>query len=243
MIGLLRAVRQYPRRAPLTFAYVILLFAGHIVVKNWLHPETEAELYRYISTNLENLQDHPITTLFGSLLFFDGTLTPDLSDSDSVLYFVGTFFTLGLGVCCFLAWAESRWGTLRAYAMFIGAHVVTTLVVAVVIVVALENSWYPPEVRQSTDYGISYGAQAVSALGILALPLWARIPWGLWVLTSPLIGLTWVGPLPDFSTIGHILAAIFGFALAAVLTSAQRRARIAARASDEAHHSASSSLT
>lgn len=103
--GLLRAVRGYPRRAPLTLAYVCLLLVGHAWVGHGLSADRAATVLGYVSTNLDNLQDHPLRALLGSALFFDGTLT-DVASTD----FVGTLITLGLGVCCFLAWVEHRWG-------------------------------------------------------------------------------------------------------------------------------------
>ncbi|WP_181799004.1 rhomboid-like protein [Kitasatospora acidiphila] len=214
----LDAVLAYPRRAPLTFAYVCLLLATHAWVEYGMTAERSAELLRYFSTNLDNLRDHPVSALLGSALFFDGTLT----DVTSV-GFGGTFITLGLGVCGCLAWAERRWGGLRAAGTFLLGHIGATLLTAVVIVVALRHGWYPPSVRQADDYGISYGAQSVMAAATIGLPRWSRLPWVLFVLAWPLGGGSdWPGPLPEFSTIGHLLAAALGFALLAVGPVARR---------------------
>ncbi|MER7735524.1 rhomboid-like protein [Streptomyces erythrochromogenes] len=213
----LRAVRGYPRRAPLTLAYVCLLLAGHVWIGLVSSDRADAVL-GYLSTNLDNLRDHPLPALVGSALFFDGTLT-DVSSTD----FVGTLITLGLGVCCFLAWAEARWGKRRAVAVFLGGHVAATLLTAVVITVGLRYGWYPAAVRQSLDYGVSYGAQTVLAAGTLALPRRGRPLWAAFVLAWPLGGLEWNGPLPDFTTVGHLLAALLGFALLAVPAFRRRR--------------------
>ncbi|WP_199810281.1 MULTISPECIES: rhomboid-like protein [unclassified Streptomyces] len=207
----LRAVRAYPRRAPLTLAYVCLLLVGHVWIGQGLSADRAAGVLGHISTNLDNLQDHPLSALLGSVLFFDGTLT-DIASTD----FVGTFITLGLGVCCFLAWVERRWGKRRAVAVFLGGHVAATLLTAVVIIVALRQGWYPTAVRQSLDYGVSYGAQTVLAIGTLALPRRGRLPWAVFVLAWPLGGADWSAPLPDFTTIGHVVAALLGFGLSAV---------------------------
>ncbi|WKV76582.1 hypothetical protein AW27_034090 (plasmid) [Streptomyces sp. PCS3-D2] len=203
-------MRRYPRRAPLTLAYVCLLLAGHAWIGR-VSDERAAAVLGYLSTNLDNLRDHPLAALAGSALFFDGTLT-DVASTD----FVGTLITLGLGVCCFLAWAESRWGKRRAVAVFLGGHVVATLLTAAVITVALRYGWYPAAVRQSLDYGVSYGAQTVLAVGTLALPRRGRLPWAAFVLAWPLGGAEWSGPLPDFTTVGHLTAAVIGFGLLAV---------------------------
>ncbi|MFD6230578.1 rhomboid-like protein [Streptomyces sp. NPDC060232] len=217
----LRALWGYPRRAPLTFAYVCLLLATHAWVGYGLSADRSAGVLGYVSTNPDNLQDHPLSALVGSVLFFDGTLTDVASTG-----FVGTLITLGLGVGCFLAWAEHRWGAPRAMAVFLGGHVAATLLTAVVIAVALRQGWYPPAVRQGLDFGVSYGAQAVLAVGTLALPRWGRLPWAVFVLGWPLGGAEWMaGPLPDFTTVGHLVAAGLGFGLSAVPAFRRQRVR------------------
>ncbi|WP_187405654.1 rhomboid-like protein [Streptomyces sp. WAC05950] len=173
----LRALWGYPRRAPLTLAYVCLLLVTHAWIGYGLSAGRSAGVLGYVSTNPDNLRDHPLSALLGSVLFFDGTLTDVASTG-----FVGTLITLGLGVCCFLAWAERRWGAVRAVAVFLGGHVAATLLTAAVIAVALRQGWYPASVRQELDFGVSYGAQTVLAVGTLALPRWGRLPWVVFVL-------------------------------------------------------------
>ncbi|MEU8586027.1 rhomboid-like protein [Streptomyces sp. NPDC048664] len=215
--GLLRAVRAYPRRAPLTLAYVCVLLACHAWINYGLSAGRAAELLGRVSTNLDNLHAHPVAALLGSVLFFDGTLTDVAS-----VEFAGTLITLGLGVCCFLALAERRWGKRPAVALFLGGHVAATLLTALVIAVALRHGWYPAAVRHDVDFGISYGAQTVMAAGTLALPRRGRLPWALFVLAWPLGGAEWPGPLPDFTTIGHLIAAALGFGVAAVALTRRR---------------------
>ncbi|MFF7993953.1 rhomboid-like protein [Kitasatospora xanthocidica] len=229
---LLRAVLTYPRRSPLTLCYVGLLVLGHVWVEEWLSPDRADALRGYISTNLDNLHDHPVTALFSSALLFDGTLT-DIASTG----FGGTLITLGLGICCCLAWAERRFGRLRAAAVLLGGHIGATLITALVILVALRHGWYPEDVRQDRDYGISYGAQTSLAFATLALPRWARLPWAAFVVGWPLSGDTeWPGPLPDFTTVGHLLSAALGFALAgAAAVTASRRRRADALSTADAH--------
>ncbi|MEU8927480.1 rhomboid-like protein [Kitasatospora sp. NPDC048545] len=233
LLAVLRAVRTYPRRSPLTLCYVGLLVLGHVWVENLLSTDRADALRGYISTNLDNLHDHPVTALFGSALLFDGTLT-DIASTG----FGGTLITLGLGICCCLSWAERRYGGLRAAAVLLGGHIGATLITAVVILIALRHGWYPDSVRQDSDYGISYGAQTSLAFATLALPRWARLPWAAFVLAWPLSGDgEWPGPLPDFTTVGHLLSAGLGFALAgtAALLAARRRRTEAALATADAH--------
>ncbi|MGI5451194.1 rhomboid-like protein [Streptomyces sp. CA-243310] len=233
---LLRAARDYPRRAPLTLTYVCLLLTAHVWIGHGLSADRAAAVLGHVSTNLDNLQDHPLSALLGSALFFDGTLT-DVASTE----FVGTFITLGLGVCCFLARAERRWGKLRSAAVFLGGHVAATLLTAAVIIVALRNGWYPEDVRHTLDYGVSYGAQTVLAISTPALPRRARLPWALFVLAWPLGGAEWSGPLPDFTTVGHLIAAAIGFALPAVPGFRRPRVRASgfpAVTADDGHHRA-----
>ncbi|UXY31953.1 rhomboid-like protein [Streptomyces sp. HUAS TT20] len=220
--GLLRTARTYPRRAPLTVTYVCLLLVSHAWVGYGLSAERATTLLGRLSTNLDNLHDHPVTALLGSVLFFDGSLTDVTS-----IEFVGTFITLGLGVCCFLAWVERRWGKPRAVAVFLGGHIAATLLTVGVVTVALRHGWYPAAVRQASDYGVSYGAQTVMAIGTLALPRRGRLPWAVFVLAWPLGGAEWPGPLPDFTTVGHLLAAVLGFGLVAVPAFRRRRGQAA----------------
>ncbi|MFJ3790711.1 rhomboid-like protein [Kitasatospora sp. NPDC090091] len=203
------AVRAYPRRSPLTFAYVCLLLLTHVWVESVLPADNSAVLLHHVSTNLDNLTDHPLSALFGSALFFDGTLT-DLGSSS----FVSTFITLGIGVAACLAWLEYRLGTARAFGAFLAGHIGATLLTALVITAALGQGWYPESVRQASDFGVSYGAQAVMGAATALLPRRARLPWAAFVLGWPLGGADWSGPLPDFTTVGHLLAAGIGFALA-----------------------------
>lgn len=123
-------------------------------------------------------------------------------------------------------------GKARAAAVFLGGHVAATLLTAVVITVALRHGWYPTAVRQALDYGVSYGAQTVLAIATLALPRWGRLPWAAFVLAWPLGGAEWTGPLPDFTTIGHLVAAALGFGLLGV--PAFRRQRVRATGSSRA---------
>ncbi|OJF14073.1 hypothetical protein BG844_11790 [Couchioplanes caeruleus subsp. caeruleus] len=230
MRGPLRAVREYPRRAPLTFGYVCLLLVGYPWVYYGLSDDRSTTLLGYVSTNLDNLRDHPVTAMLGSVLFIQTTLSDVAS-----LEFVGSLITVGLGICGFLAWAERRWGKARAAAVFLGGHVVATLLTAVVITVGLRNGWYPEAVRQASDYGISYGAQTVLALGTLALPRWGRLHWAVFVLGWALGGAEWDGSVPDFATVGHLIAAVLGFALAAVLAFRRSRDQVAATPSEQVH--------
>jgi hypothetical protein len=208
---LLRTLAAYPSRSPLTFGYVCLLLFTRLWVAYGLPADRSADVLQHVSTNLDNLADHPVTALLGSACFLAGTLTGLTTPG-----FASTVLTFGVGIGWLLARAERRWGAPRAFAVFLGGHVGATLLTAAVITLALRQGWYGDEVRESLDYGISYGAQTVLAVSTAALPRRARPLWVLLLLAWPFGGAEWGdGPLPDFTTLGHLFAALLGFALLA----------------------------
>jgi hypothetical protein len=189
-----------------TTGFVVLLFVAHFCV-DWLLPrDTAAQLLLAVSTNLDNLRHDSIGSLLGSALFFDGTLTNFWS-----LDFVGTLITLGAGVIVCLAWLERRYGPLRAFGIFLVGHVGATLLTALFILLAITKGWYPESIRHTYDFGISYGAQAVLAASSLLLRPILRPFAIVGVLAWPLGGADWIHGVPDFSTVGHLIAAALGF--------------------------------
>ncbi|MEU9488242.1 rhomboid-like protein [Streptomyces decoyicus] len=215
---LARALGTYVSRSPVTAAYAGLLLSTHLWCTAVLSTAQAQRVVLGVSTNLDNLQDRPVRVLAGSMLFFDGTLTEITSEA-----FAGTLITLGLGVIVCLAWLERRYGAGRAYALFVLGHLAATLLTVPLIHVALAHGWYPDSVRHATDFGISYGAETVLATGALLL---RRARWlaAAGVVAWPVLGGDWSGELPDFTTIGHLLAAAVGFVCGAFLLRAARRA-------------------
>jgi hypothetical protein len=216
---------RYLRRNPVTAGYLGLLLATH----PWAD-----RLGPLVSTNLHNLAVDPVGSLVGSALVFDGTLTDIPSEG-----FAGTVITLGFGVAGALAWLERRHGPRRAFTVFTAGHVGATLLTAGVITVALRRGWYPDSIRQASDFGISYGSQAALGAAVLLSrrPRVLRALAAAGVLVWPLAGAGWSGPLPDFTTIGHLFAAGIGFAAGARLRGAAPRAvrgaSVAAPVADE----------
>lgn len=208
---LLRAVARVPREAPLTAVLVVVLLAGHA----WLAVSPGAGRFlAWASTNLDNLADHPVGALAASALVVDGpVLLPD----------AGTIITLGLGVVGALGWIEARHGTARAATVFVVGHVGATLLTAPVVAAGIADGRYDPAVRSALDVGISYGAEAALAAVTVLLARAPRLPRGVWVpwlafvLAWPLADAGWAGLLPDFTTVGHLLAAALGLATGALL--------------------------
>ncbi|MGW2413336.1 rhomboid-like protein [Streptomyces tubercidicus] len=217
-----RALGTYVSRSPVTAGYVGLLPSTHLWCTAVLSTTEAQRVVLGISTHLDNLHDRPLRALAGSMLFFDGTLTEVTSEA-----FAGTLITFGLGVAVCLAWLERRYGPGRAYGIFVLGHVAATLLTVPLIYLALARGWYPDSVRHAPDFGISYGAEAVLATGALLL---RRARWlaAAGVVAWPVLGADWSGVLPDFTTVGHLLAAAIGFICGAFLLRAARRAAPAA---------------
>ncbi|SDZ46524.1 hypothetical protein SAMN05421504_1208 [Amycolatopsis xylanica] len=200
------------RRNPATAGYLAFLLLVHVVAGQALSPDRADGVHRWVSTNLENLGTHPVGSLIGSLLFVNGTLTRFWT-----LEFIGTVITLGIGVGWALARLERRHGPIRAFGAFLLGHVGATLLIAPFIAYAIHHGWYPDTVRTGLDYGISYGAQTALAAATVDLPKRARVFWTLFALAWPLGGAEFVGPVPDFNTIGHLVAAALGFVIGMAL--------------------------
>jgi hypothetical protein len=199
-----RAAAWYLRRNPLTATYLAVLLALDGLVGLALPPATTTRLLRYVSTNLDNLERHPLASLLGSALFLAGSLT----DPDTVM-----LVAAGIGVC--MAWVERRRGAARAAAIFLAGHVGATLATVPVILYGISTGRYRPSDRHAFDFGVSYGAITMAAAVTRYLP--RRVRW-LWAAALPaylLQAATWSGFLPDFTTVGHLAAAAIGFAVAA----------------------------
>jgi hypothetical protein len=204
----IRALACHVRRSPVTTAYITALLCVHWITDHALTPVDSAGVKRYVSTNLDNLQHHPVQSIVGSAFLVDGSLTHVFT-----LSFGGTLITFVLGIAIVLARLESRLGAARAYVVFTAGHIGATLIVAGLIAAAVAVGWYPEQVRSALDFGISYGSQAALGCATLTLvPRRFRIAWFLLVITWPLGGMSIVGRLPDFATLGHWVSAGIGLA-------------------------------
>ena len=206
MIDVVRPVRvavaRYVAAGPWTVGYLVVLLAVH----TWMGAGDRSAFVAWASTNTANLGTHPLGALVASALIVNGSLLD-----------AGTVITLWLGIGGALWWIESRRGPARAAVVFLGGHGGGTLVTVPVILAAIRAGRYPEATRTAVDVGISYGAQGALAAVVVALPGWARVPWVLFVYGWPLLDAEWSGLLPDFTTVGHLVAATIGFVLAATL--------------------------
>lgn len=190
----------YVRRGPWTAGYLAVLLVAHL----WLALSARAdEAVAWFSTNLDNLGAHPVASLAGSAFLTTGSLVGP-----------GLLITLWLGVGVALWWLEAHRGAGRAAVVFVGGHLGATLLTALVLLGGIGAGRYPVAERAAIDVGTSYGAQAALAALVVALPRWARLPWVVFVLAWPLVDAQWFGLLPDFTTVGHLVAAGIGFTAA-----------------------------
>ncbi|MCD2195673.1 hypothetical protein LQ327_20080 [Actinomycetospora endophytica] len=201
-------VAFWAARGRWTIGYVVVLLGIHA----WMVDSDRADAFvAWASTNLVNLGTHPVGALAASALIVNG----DLLDP-------GTVITFWLGVVGALWWLEARYGALRAAAVYLGGHVGATLLTVPVILAAVRAGRYAEDTRTAVDVGISYGAQAALAAVVVTLPWWAWAPGAIFVLGWPLLDAEWSGLLPDFTTVGHLLAAAIGAVLGVVLLRSRR---------------------
>ncbi|MEU9120897.1 rhomboid-like protein [Streptomyces sp. NPDC048506] len=207
----LRAFARYPRHSPATAAYLVVLAVDTVVVKRLLPEATAGRILHEISTNLDNLPRRPFTSLFGSLLVVDhGT-------------WLDYLLVIGLGLAVCLALLERRIGTRRALAVVLLGHVGATLITSVIVAEATHVGTYPLAIRHALDYGVSYASSAAVAAITPLLPRLARPWWVVGAVVYPLTAADWYGRLPDFTTIGHVSAALIGLTAAIVMIPAEAR--------------------
>lgn len=199
----LRSPSQFVRRYPVTCVYGTVVAATATVA--WISPRTNERLYDYLSTNLDNLADHPLLALFGSGLLVDGQLLPNL--------------VMALGP---MALSEARIGSVATAGIFVAGHVGASLLTARTIRRGLAQEYYPSSVRSDRDVGVSYGSLTIRfALIGEVRPGWPRaVATGsaaAWlVATQP-----WRLPR-DFTSTGHVIAAGLGLVFAGVIATRRR---------------------
>jgi hypothetical protein len=202
---------NFARRHPGTVSYLLLLLAGTVVVFEVLPDDLIDEALRGVSTDLANLDWlFPLRLLASALV------------AEPSLY---TLLLVVVGVVGAFGWLERRFGTAWAFGIFLAVHVGVTLVTLLVEVVGVRTGFYPPEVREDLDYGISYGAIGCSGAVVCFLPTRARVPAALAVVLLPLVAADWYGRVPDFATIGHVLSALSGLAISVALVKSGRPKR------------------
>ncbi|MFF1873894.1 rhomboid-like protein [Kitasatospora herbaricolor] len=194
------------QRCPATVTYLLVLVTTYWITMCLLPRDQALHLLLSVSTNLHNLTQHPLRALLGSALF---PATPLLSTSG--------ILTLGVGIGCCMGLIERTRGTWRALATFAAGHTLATLLTVPVVLLGISTHRYDPAELDGLDFGVSYGAVATMAAMTSHLPRPLRPLWlasGVGYLLSTA---SWYGALPDFTTVGHMLAVGIGLAAARLL--------------------------
>jgi hypothetical protein len=190
------------RRCAGTLLYLAVLAATHIVLFQLLTPARRHSVLEAISTNLDGMNGTAPFRLVASALVIDVSGTP----LDQILI-------VGVGIAACLGALEYRLGTLHAFGIFAGVHIVASLIVLSVAAMAVHTGRYPAEIKHDLDYGVSFGALGTIGAVTWLLPKWLRFPWAAVAVLFPLTAATWYGWLPDYSTVGHVLSAALGVTL------------------------------
>ncbi|MBN9635619.1 MAG: hypothetical protein J0H22_10545, partial [Actinobacteria bacterium] len=177
-------------RVPVTATYAALLVAVTVALAA-LGPAVHDRVVGYTSTNLHNLAHGRFGTLLSSAFIAD----------DDLFYFWLP------GLICLLAAVELRWRSSRLVVMFFVGHVVTTLVVAAGLVVAVELGWLPRSISRVADVGVSYGVLAVVGALTAVIPGRLKPVWlGWWLAGAVAV----VVVSSDFTEAGHAIAFAVG---------------------------------
>ena len=212
-------VKCWVRRAPLTYAYLTLITFTTWLLANTSEPLRIAFLAEQ-STNLRELSSHPVTVLVRSAMY--------VSPAELAIWWVG--FTL------VVAPLEHRFGWQRVLTGYVAGHVIATVAVAWLQVWALRSTAHVTPSRVLVDVGASYGFCALAALATYQGPLRRRLLWagGIVVLLGTAVAVDL-----DWTSIGHAVAALVGFACFRLVrpeAAAHHEARVRARRIYEAEH-------
>lgn len=195
-----------PRRTPITFSYLTLLCVGYVIVYKVVPVDVASRFLLSISTTVPAMESRPLVALTGSMM----VLTPPL-------WSVSSFMTLVIGIGWCMGTIERRHGTNICAAVFVAGHVGATLISTGAKIAGVSANFYNASVLRAYDFGPSYGTVAIMAAIIPFLPSLFRPVWLLTGIFYLLYLATWHGPLPDFTTIGHLSAVIIGLACAFAL--------------------------
>ncbi|MHA7664523.1 rhomboid-like protein [Mycolicibacterium sp. HS_4_1] len=196
---------RHLHRVPVTVIYAIVLVAVTIALAA-LGPAVHDRVIGYASTNLHNLARGRFGTLLSSAFIAD----------DDLFYFWLP------GLICLLAAVELRWRSSRLVVMFFVGHVVTTLVVAAGLVVAVELGWLPRSISRVADVGVSYGVLTVAGALTAVVPARLKPAWLAWWLAG---AVAVVVVSSDFTETGHAIALAVGLLMSTRLEPPQHWTR------------------
>jgi hypothetical protein len=189
-VAVLSKVWRFVRRAPLTYAWLVVLFATTRIA----HGFNRRQLHHILvhrSTNLHHLATDPIKVLIESLFWIDGR---------HWLPYVAIFTV-------FVAPAEHWLGQARWLAAGLTAHIGATYFSEGWLYLRIERGAAPESLVNVPDIGVSYFVAGIAAvLGYRIAPPWR---WGYVAAVLATFVLALVGH-PGFTGLGHVFAVGIG---------------------------------
>jgi hypothetical protein len=209
-----RPLALFLHSAPGTLLYLFALFVTSLVLRT-AHHRTALALLRQTSTNLSNMQHRPVQVLLASAFVVENARAVPLIVPFAIIQ----------------APAERWLGTARwALAALLG-HIGATVVTFGAVWWFTDGGRTHTRLTHATDVGFSYGLVAVAALLTYRLP--RRWAWSYaTVLTLSLA--TAVTFSQSFTQLGHLAAALVGFALWPLTRSPRVKTRELPNPADEA---------
>lgn len=189
---LIDAVWAYVRSAPGTFVWLAILLATTLIIRS-VSPDTAQDILERRSTNLHYLAVSPVRVLVSSALWIGGS---------------GWFAYLVL-YNIFHVPAERWLGTRRWLAVVIIAHVGATYISEGVLYWAIHHGYAPHSAVHTLDYGVSYALAGVQAVLTYRIARPWRYPYVAAALLFYVLG---VLEARDFTSVGHLSAALLGLA-------------------------------
>ncbi len=190
-----QALRIWIANAPVTFVYIACWTITSVIVQG-TPKDLAGIMTRFNSTNIFELLKEPLHVLFTSAF-----LVADYGFAYWLYVIVYLLITARL---------EQRIGSVRVVLVGAGAHVLGTLAIVAVEMVAIAMEWLPKTTVIGQDVGVSY--VMVGTCG--AYLLFVSAKWRWWYRAAIAVGI--LGPLIVSHTIwdlGHFLATTFGFLL------------------------------
>jgi len=186
------ALYAYVRSAPGTFVWLAILLVTTLIIRS-VPADTAQDILERRSTNLHYLSVSPVRVLVSSALWIGGS---------------GWFGYLVL-YNIFHVPAERWLGTRRWLGVVVIAHGGATFLSEGVLYWAIHHGYAPHSAVHTLDYGVSYALAGVE--GVLTY-LIAR-PWRfLYVGALLLYYIVGVLQARDFTSVGHLSAALIGLA-------------------------------
>ncbi|MHB8510833.1 MAG: rhomboid-like protein [Actinomycetota bacterium] len=216
--------QSYIRDAPITFVYIFIIALTTIVLRS-VSPRIARAMLRKRSTNLVEIEHHPIHALVSSAFWISGPQN------------VREFFFWAVLYAIIVARAEQWLGKLRTILVFFVSHVSATLFVVAGAAFAISHGYAHPRLSRIIDVGVSYGFAGVAAVFTYRLSKRLRVWYAAALVSIFVLGLVFFGGYGDF---GHFVALAVGFAAYPITRSAKGRRAHPRGASIRSEHYASS---